>query len=396
MSTGSIDRSSDPSDPSPRRRLAQDDDDSPKTMRLPKHVNRNTSKSVLAAIEFASEDHDDVARQATTELENRLNEITTDEIKAATSLMRKMRKKCDWYHLEIKKKQTYLKDLQKQVVRLQQKTQNNDGHRGALRRRADVLRKTLSDLSNQYSTQQMNMKIYNHMSKRLMKQVKGTDKEMTEVQRDLQQVTKKHKEMELLHHKLSNRKSNLVHTKAELREKLRDYQERRTHALLKIERVIQESQLETQLIKNKVKSAEDQRLGGTRTQRMARLFANKKTQNAQLPKEFRDQSQRMQKLEEAFLKIRNSTGLSDVNEIVNKFLTRDEKYEQVSFFNFFYIQFSFLLLSIILFFPFLSFSTLTCLIFQPSHMKYIVFTCFLFNYESLFFSSAVQLSGLCT
>jgi len=355
VSTGSIDRSSDPSDPSPRRRLAQDDDDSPKTMRLPKHVNRNTSKSVLAAIEFASEDHDDVARQATTELENRLNEITTDEIKAATSLMRKMRKKCDWYHLEIKKKQTYLKDLQKQVVRLQQKTQNNDGHRGALRRRADVLRKTLSDLSNQYSTQQMNMKIYNHMSKRLMKQVKGTDKEMTEVQRDLQQVTKKHKEMELLHHKLSNRKSNLVHTKAELREKLRDYQERRTHALLKIERVIQESQLETQLIKNKVKSAEDQRLGGTRTQRMARLFANKKTQNAQLPKEFRDQSQRMQKLEEAFLKIRNSTGLSDVNEIVNKFLTRDEKYEQVSFFNFFYIQFSFLLLSIILFFPFLSF-----------------------------------------
>ena len=223
------------------------------------------------------------------------------------------------------------------------------------------------------------------------------DKEMTEVQRDLQQVTKKHKEMELLHHKLSNRKSNLVHTKAELREKLRDYQERRTHALLKIERVIQESQLETQLIKNKVKSAEDQRLGGTRTQRMTRLFANKKTQNAQLPKEFRDQSQRMQKLEEAFLKIRNSTGLSDVNEIVNKFLTRDEKYEQVSFFQFFFsiFLFNFLSFSFQSFIPFLSFSTLTCLIFQPSHMKYIVvFTCFLCSIMNhwLFFSCATQLT----
>jgi hypothetical protein len=300
-----------------------------KSQRLPRNINRGTSKSVLAAITFGQEDHDDVARQATTELENRLNEITGDEIKAATTLMRKMRKKCDWYHLEIKKKNLVLKNLQKQVIRLQQKTESNDSHRGALRRRAGVLRKTLANLSKQYETQQMNMKIYNHMSKRLMKQVKGTDKEMTEVQRDLQQVSKKHKEMELLHHKLANRKSNLIHTKAELRQKLRDYQDRRTHALLKIERVIQESQLETQLIKDHVKNAEDQRNGGTRTERMKKLFSNKRAQNAQLPKEFRDQSQRMQKLEEAFLKIRNSTGLSDVNEIVAKFLSRDEKYESL-------------------------------------------------------------------
>ena len=315
------------SEASPSKTYHEEDDSPSKSTRLPRHINRGTSKSTLAAIEFATEDHDDVARQATTELENRLNEITGDEIKAATTLMRKMRKKCDWYHLEIKKKNLVLKNLQKQVMRLQQKTESNDGHRGALRRRADVLRKTLADLSKQYETQQMNMKIFTHMSKRLVKQVKGTDKEMTEVQREMKQVSKKHKEMELLHHKLGNRKSNLIHTKAELRQKLRDYQERRTHALLKIERVIQESQLETQLIKDQVKNAEDQRMGGTRTERMTSLFKNKRAQNSQLPKEFRDQSQRMQKLEEAFLKIRNSTGLSDVNEIVAKFLSRDEKYE---------------------------------------------------------------------
>jgi hypothetical protein len=307
------------------------DDQSPgkNDTRLPRHINRNISKSVIAAIDFAKEDHDDVARQATTELENRLNEITGDEIKAATSLMRKMRKKCDWYHLEIKKKKIVLNDLQKQVVRLQQKTENNDGHRGALRRRAQVLKKTLQSLSKEYETQQMNMKIYNHMSKRLMKMVKTTDKQMTDVQRDLQQVTKKHKEMEVLHQKLRNRKSNLTQTKGQLRKKLQDYQERRTQALLKIERVIQESQLETQLIKDHVRTAENNRLGGNRTERMTRLFATKKQANAQMPKEFRDQSQRMQKLEEAFSKIRNSTGLTDVNEIVEKFLSRDEKYEQL-------------------------------------------------------------------
>ena len=321
-----------PSDPvhssSPHADFSEDRA-SDKKGRLPRHINRSTSKSVIAAIDFATEDHDDVARQATSELENRLNEITGDEIKAATTLMRKMRKKCDWYHLEIKKKKLVLTDLQKQVIRLQQKTENNDGHRGALRRRANVLKKTLGTLSSEYAAQQMNMKIYSHMSKRLMKMVKSTDKQMTDVQRDLQHVTKKYKEMDVLHQKLSNRKSNLVQTKGKLRQKLKDYQERRTHALLKIERVIQESQLETQLINDHVKNAEDQRLGGNRTDRMTRLFANKKNANAQMPKEFRDQSQRIQKLEEAFLKIRNSTGLTDVNEVVAKFLSRDEKYEQL-------------------------------------------------------------------
>ena len=91
-----------------------------------------------------------------------------------------------------------------------------------------------------------------------------------------------------------------MQTKGKLRQKLKDYQERRTHALLKIERVIQESQLETQLINDHVKNAEDQRLGGNRTDRMTRLFANKKNANAQMPKEFRDQSQRIQKLKKLF------------------------------------------------------------------------------------------------
>ncbi len=290
-------------------------------------MGRNVSKSTLAAISFAEEDHDDITRQCTSELETRLNEITSEEIKAATTLMRKMRKKCDWYHLAIKKKNETLKDLQKQIVRLQQKTERKDGHRGALRRRADVLKKTLAGLQETYSAQQMNMKIYGHMSKRLMKQVKQTDKAMTQVQQELSQVTKRHREMATLHQKLNHRKANLQKSRSDLRNKLRTYQERRTHALLKIERVIQESQLETQLIKDQVRDSEARRQGGSREDRMARLYHQKKQANLSMPKEFRDQTARMQRLEEAFLKIRNSTGLSDVNEIVAKFLHRDEKYE---------------------------------------------------------------------
>jgi hypothetical protein len=294
---------------------------------LPKNIGRNTSKSTLQAITFAEEDHDDVTRQCTSELETRLNEITGEEIKAATSLMRKMRKKCDWYHLAIKQKNEILKDLQKQILRLQQKTDRKDGHRGALRRRAEVLRKTLTELTTKYSTQQMNLKIYGHMSKRLMRQVKTTDKSMMHVQQELSLVSKRHKEMEHLHRKLANRKANLYKTRAHLRAKLKDYQDRRTQALLKIERVIQESQLESQLIKDKVRDNENNRQGGSRTDRMAQLYSKHKAKNAQMPKEFREQTQRMQRLEEAFMRIRNSTGLSDVNEIVSKFLSRDEKYE---------------------------------------------------------------------
>ena len=294
---------------------------------LPKNIGRNSSKGTLQAISFAEEDHNDVTRQCTRELETRLNEITSEEIKAATSLMRKMRKKCDWYHLAIKQKNQALKDLQKQILRLQQKTDRKDGHRGALRRRAEILRKTLNDLEVKYSRQQMNLKIYGHMSKRLMRQVKTTDKSMMQVQQELSLVTKRHKEMEQLHHKLANRKSNLHNTRAKLRAKLKDYQDRRTQALLKIERAIQESQLESQLIKDRVRENENNRQGGSRADRMATLYRKSKAKNAQMPKEFREQTARMQRLEEAFMKIRNSTGLSDVNEIVSKFLSRDEKYE---------------------------------------------------------------------
>ena len=150
----------------------------------------------LQAISFAEQDHDDVTRQCASELETRLNEITSEEIKAATSLMRKMRKKCDWYHLAIKQKKDTLKDLQKQILRHNKRrtVKTATAVRGGAPRCYKAIMTSIPSTANSN-----NLKIYGHMSKRLMRQVKATDKSMMQVQQELSLVTKRHKEME--HHK---------------------------------------------------------------------------------------------------------------------------------------------------------------------------------------------------
>ena len=287
------------------------------------------SRGTQAAIQFANQNHNDITRQCTVELEARLTEITSDEIKSATSLMQKMRKKCDSYHLAIKQKNAVLQNLQRQVQRLQTVGNKNDVHRGNLRQRSDVLRKTLARLQKSHKSLQMKLKVYNHMQKRLMKEVKATDKRMIMVQQEMKQVEKRHAEVELHHRKLDDRKQEMQKTRSQLSKKLDEYREKQHSELLKIDRVIRESKMETEMINNVIQGEEDSKAGGSKQERLTKMYNDRRASNQNMGKNFREQNVRMQQLEEAFMKIRNSTGLNDVNEIVEKFVNRDKTYSDL-------------------------------------------------------------------
>ena len=59
------------------------------------------------------------------------------------------------------------------------------------------------------------------------------------------------------------------------------------------------------------------------------MFVTKQLQASLVGQQIKEESEKMDSLSMAFAKIQNSTGLSDVNEIVQKFLTRDETYESL-------------------------------------------------------------------
>lgn len=295
------------------------------------HSKARQSPAVVAALAASTGENqeDDLTRKCTAELESRLNDITSEEIKMATKLMSKMRKKCDWYHDAIQKKLQVLKSLQREVTRLEQSSQNQGSARNAVVQRSEVLQKTLDDLQDQQEKMTHRLRIFGYMRKRLMKQVKAADKRMLNVQQDLNQVQKRHRELETQHSKLAEQKSKMRRARDVLAKKLNVYRERQHTELLKIDRVIRESAMETKMIQEHVVQRENQASTQRANNSAKDSLAVSRVSNSLVSRHFNEQSQQMQQLEDAFQKIRNSTGESDVNEIVKKFLNRNEKYEEL-------------------------------------------------------------------
>ena len=87
-----------------------------------------------------------------------------------------------------------------------------------------------------------------------------------------------------------------------------------------------ESKLQREKIKEYVEKTDPAK---KKKGKLGALFVTKQLQASLVGQQIKEESEKMDSLSMAFAKIQNSTGLSDVNEIVQKFLTRDETYESL-------------------------------------------------------------------
>ena len=164
------------------------------------------------------------------------------------------------------------------------------------------------------------------MYKRVSRDLKTTDKQMIAMQVQLRQVEKKHDEAFNKHIKIQQSRDVAVKTAARLEAKLAKGRERQHAELLKIKHVIMESKLQRKKIKEHVDNNDPSKKNKGK---LGALFITKQLQASLVGQQIKEESDRMDSLSMAFAKIQNSTGLSDVNEIVQKFLTRDETYESL-------------------------------------------------------------------
>ena len=281
-------------------------------------------------VETVTREGEDVTLKCTANLEERLDEITKHDIEEATKMTQRLRKKCDWYQSKIRDKKTSIERIQKELDAMRSATKVKNQDRSGLGRRAKNLQKTIDELDEEYSIVEHKAAIYGHMRKRLIRENKAVDRQLTQMQGELSQVQKKYEEALAQHHKLKQAHADLQRQSTHLHQQLDLARDRQHAELLKIDRVIRESRMQNAAIRGEVETSDKTALQLQRKEtKMKKMLITKRMQNDIVSKQLSEETERMDNLEKAFAKIKNTTGLTDVNEIVTKFLTRDQTYESL-------------------------------------------------------------------
>eukprot|EP00943_MAST-04B_sp_MAST-4B-sp1_P006800 g6800.t1 len=263
-------------------------------------------------------------RKCSADLEERLTEITKQEIENASKLSQRLRKRCDYFQAACKQKQANIAKIRQEIAILKQSSQASTG--SSLQAQKNKLEDDLVILQEEYDAVVAQSEVFDHMYKRITRDLKSTDKQMIHIQVQLRQVEKKYDETFNKHLKTQQSRDIAVKTAARLEAKLAKGRERQHAELLKIKHVIMESKLQREKIKEYVEKSDPAK---KKKGQLGALFVTKQLQASLVGQQIKEESDKMDSLSMAFAKIQNSTGLSDVNEIVQKFLTRDETYESL-------------------------------------------------------------------
>ena len=263
-------------------------------------------------------------RKCSADLEERLMEITKQEIENASKLSQRLRKRCDYFQAACKEKQANIAKIRQEIAILKQSSSQSAGH--SLQVQKNKLEEDLVILQGDYDSVVAQSEVFDHMYKRITRDLKSTDKQMISIQVQLRQVEKKYDEAFRKHLKTQQSRDVAVKTAARLEAKLAKGRERQHAELLKIKHVIMESKLQREKIKEYVEKTDPAK---KKKGKLGALFVTKQLQASLVGQQIKEESEKMDSLSMAFAKIQNSTGLSDVNEIVQKFLTRDETYESL-------------------------------------------------------------------
>jgi hypothetical protein len=263
-------------------------------------------------------------QKCSADLEERLSEITKDEIENAVKLSKRLRKRCDYFQAACKQKQDNIEKIRQEIKILRGSSLVSATH--SLEEQKKELDVLLQKLQSDNDGVVARSEMLEHMYKRINRDLKTVDKQMITIQANLRTVAKKYGDVYNKHMKTMQKRDVAVKNAARLEAKLQKGKERQHAELLKIDRVIYESKVQRQKIKESVQSKDK---SSSKRATLGAMFISSQLQASLVGQKIKDESEKMDSLSQAFAKIQNSTGLSDVNEIVQKFLTRDETYESL-------------------------------------------------------------------
>ena len=173
-------------------------------------------------------------------------------------------------------------------------------------------------------------KMYGHMLARLNKAREERDRVVDLLQKRVKRIQRDHREARALHKRAVVQQGEAEETVAAMRRKIKELarerkkQARRLDALAAQQAKNQKRRESREERRLKIRQRVHENAPKLRMQRMKLQLESKEEQSTGIQKKMSFLHQRYKHLERAFLKIRVVTGVTDIGDIVYKFMTRDE------------------------------------------------------------------------
>lgn len=235
----------------------------------------------------------------------------------------KLRRRLDIVRSEANRRKAELETLQNKLKEI-----NSDQRSSAAQedtpemRQIRVLENRLDKAMIKYNEAQSIRKTYEMIVKRLKEERVGFDNQLAAIERSLKGKEHDYEELLLLSHDANHAKEM---SEAELR---------RTEAQITVERMMREKEIQDKKVEVKSRVEATQQLEAEERRRKANAEGNSQQMTSQLSLQLsRDnlgqrqtEEDRIKILgyEEAFRRIKESTGVSDVNEVIQKFSTQGD------------------------------------------------------------------------
>jgi len=258
-----------------------------------------------------------------------------DEYLELSEFLGQQRTKYDELRTTYREKQKVLKTLQDECEHLARITHLNDTSTDVFRDNSMALNKKLVQIRARTEEGQFRSSTYRHMLNRLEGDRLLLDKQLERLQHLKKEAEREHHHVKQMTHNQRQRRNQLEKKRRELADRIRLATAKREKRLEEArealkEQVRMQTRRETREKKRRqiaLEVAGD--LGEEEEERLKKQYVTKQMYATFLAGKLEKNVARSSALQQGFQKIKNATGLSEVDDILQKYLTRDDTFESL-------------------------------------------------------------------
>jgi len=240
-----------------------------------------------------------------------------------------VRHQCQFRQKELDTMQDKLKDLEKEMEKLK----DDDT---PLTRNIRTLENRLDKAMIKYNEAQSIRKTYEQIVKRLKEERIGFDNQLAAIERTLKAKEKDLEELVLMSHDAQHAKEVAKAELLKLEHQLMEEKKQREKELADRRQLVQQKVEMNQRMEKRDKMRREMALveggeqgGGDGDAGMKKTMFSTAFHSALNEHVMEEEQKKITTYEEAFRKIKDATGVSDVNEVIQKFLTQDETHNNL-------------------------------------------------------------------
>jgi hypothetical protein len=265
-----------------------------------------------------------------------LKKLQAQEIETTQKQLATLRKVHDEQHASAENKGRLLKTLDQELSQVRKLASS-----GEMDRTSDTKKKFgLNTTENKLDTTQMkleeelqNKEIFTHMIKRLTDELIESKNTVRETNNQLLLADQDFQTYQVQLHQTRQGQRSLEMAYAELKKKAVTRRQKQEKKIVEIRKAIE------QRVQQRVRQEEMEKkregiaarakgdLGTEEEERLKRMFVVRSLYSSMLEQKVQKEALFLEKMEQGFQKIKTATGISDVQEIIQKFKTKDETHQ---------------------------------------------------------------------